>query len=144
MTWKQKEISLPPKSRGFHLITNDIEESLGNELQKIEVGFAHIFLCHTSAAITINENVSRDVWADLEKHLNKIVPENKDYYTHTIEGSDDMPAHIKSSLLGNSLLIPVKSGRLILGTWQGIFLCEHRNNGGSRKLIITICGKANE
>ena len=136
----QKEFSLTPRKRGFHLIT---EEVLGNlpELNEIEAGIAHIFICHTSASLTLNENVSPDVRTDFESHFNVMVPENAEYYRHTLEGSDDMPAHIKSSLLGSSLILPLKNGRFNLGTWQGIYLCEHRNNGGSRKLIVTILGE---
>ena len=140
MHWIQKEILLPQKPRGFHKITKIIETNL-EDLKFFEVGLAHIFICHTSASITINENVSPDVWLDLENHFNNMVPENCEYYTHVLEGSDDMPAHIKSSIIGNSILIPITDGKFNLGTWQGIFLCEHRNNVGPRKLIITLNGK---
>lgn len=135
----QKEFSLTPRKRGFHLITEEVLENIP-ELNELEVGIAHIFICHTSASLTINENISPDVRTDFESHFNVMVPENAEYYRHTLEGSDDMPAHIKSSLLGSSLTVPVKNGRFNLGTWQGIYLCEHRNNGGSRKLIVTILG----
>ncbi len=135
----QKEFSLAPKKRGFHLITGEVVENIP-EMKEIEVGIAHIFICHTSASLTLNENVSPDVLTDFESHFNVMVPENADYYTHTIEGSDDMPAHIKSSLLGSSLTVPVKGGRFNLGTWQGVYLCEHRNSGGPRKLVVTIFG----
>jgi len=139
MTPIQKEFSLTPRKRGFHLITKEVLENLP-ELNELGVGIAHIFICHTSASLTLNENVSPDVRTDFESHFNIMVPENVEYYRHTLEGSDDMPAHIKSSLLGSSLTVPVKNGRFNLGTWQGIYLCEHRNNGGPRKLIVTILG----
>ena len=133
----QKEFHLAPRKRGFHIVTNEVLENV-TEIKDIDTGLAHIFICHTSASLTLNENVSPDVRTDFESHFNEMVPENTPYYQHTLEGSDDMPAHIKSSLLGSSLSIPVKNGRFNLGTWQGIYLCEHRNNGGSRKLIVTI------
>ncbi len=136
----QKEFGLNPRNRGFHLITEEILQNV-TELREMEVGIAHIFICHTSASLTLNENVSPDVRTDFESHFNIMVPENADYYEHTLEGSDDMPAHIKSSLLGSSLTIPVKNGRFNLGTWQGIYLCEHRNNGGPRKLVVTLIGE---
>ena len=136
----QTEITVEPKSRGFHIITHEIENQIP-ELKKIKVGIANIFLKHTSASLTINENVSPDVRVDMETHLNKMVPENMPYYQHIYEGADDMPAHIKSSLLGTSLTIPVKNGKLNLGTWQGIYLGEHRDYGGARKIIVTIIGE---
>ncbi|HSG31931.1 MAG TPA: secondary thiamine-phosphate synthase enzyme YjbQ [Thermodesulfobacteriota bacterium] len=143
MSWFQKSISLSPKPRGFHIVTKEILEQTP-ELSKIKVGLAHIFICHTSASLTLNENVSPDVLTDFESSFNNLVKENEPYYTHTIEGSDDMPAHIKSSLLGNSLTLPITNGRFNLGTWQGIYICEHRNRGGSRKLIVTVNGKTDE
>ncbi len=136
----QTEISLKSRSRGFHIITREIENALP-ELKKIKIGLANIFIKHTSASLTINENVSPDVRSDMEAHFNKMVPENRPYYQHVFEGADDMPAHIKSSLLGPSLTIPIKDGRLNLGTWQGIYLCEHRDYGGSRKVVITLMGE---
>ncbi len=136
----QTEISLESRSRGFHIITREIENALP-ELKKIKIGLANIFIKHTSASLTINENVSPDVRSDMEAHFNKMVPENRPYYQHVFEGADDMPAHIKSSLLGPSLTIPIKDGRLNLGTWQGIYLCEHRDYGGSRKVVITLMGE---
>ncbi len=136
----QKEIILKPRKRGFHLITRDITEQLP-ELGKISIGIAHIFIQHTSASLTINENADPDVRIDFETHFNKLAPENAPYYVHTMEGFDDMPAHLKSSILGSSVTIPVTNGRLNLGTWQGIYLCEHRNYGGSRKIIVTISGE---
>ncbi len=138
--WIQKEITLKARSRGFHIITNEIESQVP-ELTGIKIGMANIFIKHTSASLTLNENVSPDVRSDMEAHFNKMVPENAPYFEHTYEGSDDMPAHIKSSLLGPSLNIPVTNGRLNLGTWQGIYLCEHRNHGGARRVVITISGE---
>ena len=136
----QKEFSLAPRKRGFHLITGEVIENIP-DMKEIEIGIAHIFICHTSASLTLNENVSPDVLADFESHFNVMVPENAKYYKHTLEGSDDMPAHIKSSLLGSSITVPVKNGRFNFGTWQGIYLCEHRNSGGPRKLVVTIIGR---
>jgi secondary thiamine-phosphate synthase enzyme len=140
MNWIQKEISLSPKSRGFHIITSEIARQLP-EISQLSVGLIHIFICHTSASITINENVSPDVRKDFESHFNQMVPENATYYRHTLEGADDMPAHIKSSILGSSVTVPITDGRINVGTWQGIYLCEHRNNGGSRRLIVTVLGE---
>jgi secondary thiamine-phosphate synthase enzyme len=131
----QLEISLPEYHRGFHLITRVIEQQLPPLPEK---GLINILIKHTSAAITINENADPSVRADFEKVFNKLVPENQSFYSHTLEGSDDLPAHIKSSLLGQSLTIPITNHRLNLGTWQGIYLCEFRNYGGSRELLITI------
>lgn len=138
--WLQKEISLKARSRGFHLVTNEILAQLP-ELRSIEIGILHLFIQHTSASLTINENADPDVRHDLEQHFNHFVPERAPYYEHTLEGADDMPAHIKSVLLGNSLSIPIYQGRLRMGTWQGIYLCEHRNYGGARTLIVTIQGE---
>lgn len=135
----QTKITLKPHSRGFHIITHEIENAI-QEMKNIKTGVANIFIQHTSASLTINENVSPDVRRDMEKHFNKIVPADAPYYEHTYEGSDDMPAHIKSSMLGPSLTIPIKDGKLNLGTWQGIYLCEHRDHGGARKIVITIMG----
>ena len=137
--WIQKEISLPAKPRGFHLITNDILNSIP-VTKTIKYGLLHIFIKHTSASLTINENAEPSVRTDFESHFNHMVPEDQLYYIHTMEGSDDMPAHLKSSILGSSISIPITDGQLNLGTWQGIFLCEHRNRGGSRRLIVTIHG----
>jgi len=139
MNWYQKEISLHPRSRGFHLVSEEILSQFP-ELKKIKTGLMHILIKHTSASITLNENYDPDVRSDIEKYFNKTVKENEPWYDHNSEGPDDMPAHIKSTLIGNSLTIPIRDGRLNLGTWQGIYLCEHRNNGGSRKLAITIFG----
>lgn len=140
MIWSQKILTLKPRSRGFHVVTNEVIEQIA-ELRELNVGFLHLFIQHTSASLTINENVSADVRGDLERHLNKIVPENAPYYEHDYEGSDDMPAHIKSSLFGAGLTIPVGNGKLMLGTWQGIYLGEHRNHGGSRSVVATLFGQ---
>ena len=136
----QKQISLKPYSRGFHLVTYEIERELP-ELKNITAGIAHIFIQHTSASLTLNENADPDVRVDMESHFNKLAPENAPYYVHTLEGSDDMPAHIKSSLLGASVTVPITNGRFNLGTWQGIYLCEHRNHGGVRRIVITVHGE---
>ncbi len=136
----QKEISLSPKPRGFHLVTNEIISQF-SELRDFKNGMLNVFIKHTSASLTINENADPTVRDDFESHMNKIVPENQSYYKHTMEGPDDMPAHIKASLMGASHQIPVSNGRLNVGTWQGIYLCEHRNNGGSRKLVLTLTGE---
>ncbi|MCZ7604404.1 MAG: secondary thiamine-phosphate synthase enzyme YjbQ [Melioribacteraceae bacterium] len=141
--WIQKEFVLKPRNRGFHLITDEIIQNC-EEIHKVKVGLLNIFIQHTSASLTLNENASSDVRSDMEKHFNNIIPENAPYYQHTFEGADDMPAHIKSSILGASLTIPIINGRLNLGTWQGIYLCEHRNHGGARRLVITINGDSNE
>ena len=135
----QKEIKLKPCKRGFHIITSEIEEALP-EINQIEIGQLQVFIKHTSASLTINENADSSVRVDFESHFNEMVPENQPYYIHTYEGEDDMPAHIKSSLLGNSVQIPITNGRLNLGMWQGIYLCEHRDYGGSRKIVITAFG----
>ena len=140
MNWFQKEIKLNPQSRGFHLITNEVISQLP-EIVNIKIGLAHLLLKHTSASLTLNENFDPDVRNDMEKYFNHTVKENEPYYLHTSEGADDMPAHIKSSLLGTSLTIPISNGNFNLGTWQGIYLCEHRNHGGSRKLLITVQGE---
>ncbi len=136
----QKEIKLSAKSRGFHLVTGEVMEQIP-EIKNVALGFLQIFIKHTSASLTINENADPTVREDFESHFNKMVPENMSYYKHTMEGSDDMPAHIKAALLGTSLQIPISNGRLNLGTWQGIYLCEHRDHGGSRKLVLTIYGE---
>jgi len=136
----QKEIVLGQKSRGFHLVTHEIINQIP-EIADVKIGVANIFIKHTSASLTINENVSSDVLRDMEKHFNKFVPENAPYYEHIYEGDDDMPAHIKSSIIGSSLSIPITNGKLNLGTWQGIYLGEHRNHGGARKIVVTIIGE---
>jgi len=142
LSWIQKEIHLSRKSRGFHLVTNEILSQLP-ELADFTVGIAHIFICHTSASLTLNENVDPDVRVDFESHFNKYVPENAPYYVHRLEGPDDMPAHIKASLMGSSVSVPVKDGQFNVGIWQGVYLCEHRNRGESRKIIVTINGEKN-
>lgn len=139
MAWYQKEFSLEPKKRGFHLITSEIIKNIP-EIKNISKGIAHIFIKHTSASLTINENADPTVRVDMESHFNKLAPEDAPYYRHNTEGSDDMPAHIKSVILGNSVSIPITGGRLNLGIWQGIYLCEHRNYGGSRKIVVTLEG----
>ncbi len=135
--WLQKQIQLKAKPRGFHLVTEEILQQLP-ELSSVNIGLAHIFLQHTSASLTINENADTSVRRDMEAHFNELAPEQAPYYEHTYEGSDDMPAHIKSSLLGCELTIPIKTGNLLLGTWQGIYLGEHRNHGGPRRLVVTL------
>ena len=131
---------ISPRSRGYHLITDEVVNQL-EDLRQVKVGLLHLFIQHTSASLTINENADPTVRQDLETHINKIVPENMAYYLHNYEGADDMPAHIKTSLLGNNLTIPIIDGTLELGTWQGLLLGEHRVNAESRQLIVTICGK---
>ncbi|WP_300425446.1 secondary thiamine-phosphate synthase enzyme YjbQ [uncultured Thalassolituus sp.] len=138
--WTQKTLQLKSRSRGFHLITHDIEQAIP-EVRRVSVGLLHVFIQHTSASLTINENADPTVRTDFESVFNRLVPENQPFYQHTLEGSDDLPAHIKSSILGPSLTIPVTDGELNLGTWQGIYLCEHRNYGGSRRVILTLQGE---
>lgn len=140
MSWYPFSITLKPRSRGFHLITHEVLPQLEPALSSLQVGLAHFFLQHTSAALTINENADPDVRVDFESHFNRMIPENAPWYTHTLEGPDDMPAHLKSSVLGCSLTVPIRQGRLGLGTWQGIYLCEHRDQGGSRQLLVTLNG----
>lgn len=135
----QKTFILPAFKRGFHLITSLVEENLP-ELRKIKGGIAHVFIHHTSASLTLNENVDPTVRGDFERHFNVMVPENASYYRHTLEGPDDMPAHIKASLLGSSVSLPVTNGQFNLGTWQGIYLCEHRDHATGRELTITVIG----
>ncbi|PIE40776.1 MAG: hypothetical protein CSA49_06820 [Gammaproteobacteria bacterium] len=141
MPWHQQEILLKPRTRGFHLVTHEIESALHNVLADYRVGLVHLFIQHTSASLTINENADPSVRVDFENHFNRMVPENAPYYTHTLEGADDMPAHMKSSLLGASVTLPVTSGRFNMGIWQGIYLCEHRNHGGRRTVLATIQGE---
>ena len=138
--WYQKEITLPVFSRGFHIIMDNILEEIP-EIRDISSGLLHLFIKHTSASLTINEDADPTVRADFETHFNIMVPENAPYYSHTIEGSDDMPAHLKSAILGASLSVPISRGKLNLGVWQGIYLCEHRNHGGNRKIVLTINGE---
>ena len=138
--WVQREVTLRPRPRGFHLVTGEIESALP-ELRSVQVGLAHLFIRHTSASLTLNENASPDVREDFETYFNDAVPEDEHYWTHTLEGPDDMPAHIKASVLGPSLSLPVSDGRLALGTWQGVYLCEHRNRGGARSVVVTLFGE---
>ena len=138
--WQQKLIQLKSFPRGYHLITDHIIHKLP-ELTDYRIGLVHLLLQHTSASLTLNENADPTVRADMERHINKLVPENEPHYQHIYEGSDDMPAHIKSSMLGAELTIPVRDGRLQLGTWQGIWLGEHRDYGGSRKIMVTLQGE---
>ena len=137
--WLQREVTLEARTRGFHLVTRELVEAVP-ELRDVRVGMAHVFIRHTSAALTLNENASPDVRRDFEAWFDEAVPERASYWTHTLEGDDDMPAHLKASLLGPSVSIPVADGRLALGTWQGIYLCEHRNRGGPRSLVVTVWG----
>jgi len=140
MACYQKEIHLSPKSRGFHLVTKEVLKQLP-ELADFKMGLAHFFIQHTSASLTVNENADPDVRKDMESHFNHMVPENAPYFVHTTEGSDDMPAHLKASLLGSSVTIPILKGHLNMGTWQGIYLCEHRHHGGARSLVVTLMGE---
>jgi secondary thiamine-phosphate synthase enzyme len=139
MKFIQRELTLPAYPRGFHLITSVVEKSIP-EIKEINAGQLHVFIKHTSASLAINENTDSTVRHDFESHFNKMVPENAPYYKHDMEGPDDMPAHIKSALLGCSITIPISNGELNLGTWQGIYLCEHRNSGGQRQLVLTAFG----
>jgi secondary thiamine-phosphate synthase enzyme len=139
--WAQHEIQLEPLPRGFHVVTREVEQALP-ELGEMKVGMAHVFIQHTSASLTINENASSDVRRDFGAWFDRAVPDGAEYFRHTLEGDDDMPAHIKASLLGPSLTIPVRDGRLALGTWQGIYLCEHRDHGGPRRLTLTLWGES--
>jgi secondary thiamine-phosphate synthase enzyme len=138
--WMQKEISLKRRSRGFHMITEELLRGLP-ELRNFKVGMMNIFILHTSASLTLNENADPTVRQDFESFFNHAVPEDEPYYRHQDEGPDDLPAHIKSSLLGSSLNIPVSNGQPRLGTWQGIYLCEHRDSGGNRRLVVTVQGE---
>lgn len=138
--WIQKQIRLSARSRGFHLVTAEVLAQLP-ELAAIETGLAHFFLQHTSASLSINENADASVRRDMEAHFNVLAPENAPYYEHTYEGADDMPAHIKSSLIGCEVSIPISKGKLLLGTWQGLYLGEHRDNGGARCLTVTLTGE---
>ncbi|EIJ33474.1 secondary thiamine-phosphate synthase enzyme YjbQ [Thiothrix nivea] len=138
--WLQKELRLKAKPRGFHLISDEILHQLP-ELGSINIGLMNIFIKHTSASLTINENADPSVRQDFESFFNRAVPENEPYYRHTDEGSDDLPAHLKGSILGFSLNIPISNGRLNMGTWQGIYLCEHRNYGGARSIVVTVQGE---
>lgn len=138
--WHQTKITLSQKSRGFHIITDEILKGIP-KIEEIQTGLAHIFIQHTSASLTINENADPSVRRDFASHFKRMVPEDPSLYEHTLEGPDDMTSHIKSSLLGSSVSIPVTDGGFNLGTWQGIYLCEHRNRGSSRKLLVTLMGE---
>lgn len=140
MSWVQRTFRLKPRARGFHLVTREVLDAVP-EIAGFRVGLLHLFIRHTSASLAINENADADVRGDLERHFNLMVPENAPHYAHVLEGPDDMPAHIKSVLIGPSLSIPVSDGRLALGTWQGIYLCEHRDQGGARELVATLNGE---
>jgi len=140
MKYFQIEITLPNHPRGFHLITSQIVNALP-EISEISVGMLNVFIKHTSASLTINENADPTVREDFESHMNVLVPESANYFKHTLEGPDDMTSHIKSSLMGSELNIPITNGRLNMGTWQGIYLCEHRNYGGQRRVVVTAQGK---
>jgi secondary thiamine-phosphate synthase enzyme len=138
--WIQETIELRPRPRGFHLVTSEIVDAVP-DLGRIEVGLANVFMQHTSASLTLNENASPDVRRDFSAWFDRAVPDGADYFAHTLEGPDDMPAHITTSLTGSSLTIPVSNGSLALGTWQGIYLCEHRDNGGPRRVVFTASGE---
>ena len=138
--WRQKNISIKSISRGFHIITDQVTDQIP-EIKTIKIGILHLFIKHTSASLTINENADKAVRNDFEEHFNEMVPENQSYYQHTYEGPDDMPAHLKASILGSSISIPISNGHLNMGTWQGIYLCEHRNNAFQRKMVATIQGE---
>ena len=138
--WIQKNISIEKKQKGFHLVTDQIVNQIP-EIDKIQIGLLHVFILHTSASITLNENMDRSVRNDFESYFDHLVPENQTYFTHIYEGSDDMPAHLKSSILDSSIFIPISNGNLKLGTWQGIYLCEHRKHASSRNIVLTIQGE---
>jgi secondary thiamine-phosphate synthase enzyme len=141
--WLQNELTLEPKPRGFHLVTDEVLSQLP-ELREMAVGLLHLLIRHTSASLTLNEDASPEVRRDFEAWFSETVPERSALWTHTLEGSDDMPAHIKASLLGATLMLPISEGRLALGTWQGIYLCEHRDHGGARSLIATVWGETTD
>ena len=139
--WAQQAVRLDPLPRGFHLVTREVERAVP-DLARVRVGLMHVFVRHTSASLALNENASPDVRRDLETWFSEAVPEDASYWTHTLEGPDDMPAHVKAALLGSSLTIPVSDGGLALGTWQGIYLCEHRDSASGRELVVTIWGES--
>jgi secondary thiamine-phosphate synthase enzyme len=140
--WIQRTVRLPAARRGFHLITRHLTDAVP-ELNSVNIGWMHVFIQHTSASLTINENADPDVRHDFETAMNHAVPETLPYI-HTLEGADDMPAHVKASMMGSSVMVPIGGGRLLLGTWQGIYLCEHRNRAGSRSVVITVQGESNQ
>ncbi len=139
--WHQREVRLRARGRGFHLVTDEVLAGVLPELSRLTVGLLHILIAHTSAALALGENASPDVRRDFETWFNRAVPQDARYWTHTLEGPDDMPAHIKAALLGPTLSLPVSRGRLALGIWQGIYLCEHRDHGGERSLVLTLTGE---
>lgn len=141
--WIQKVIRLKARARGFHLITDELRRGMP-EISDCRVGLLHVFIQHTSASLSLNENADPDVRMDLERHFNQMVPEDAPYYAHTLEGRDDMPAHIKTVLIGSSLTLPITKGELALGTWQGVYLCEHRDHGGARTVVVTLHGEASD
>jgi secondary thiamine-phosphate synthase enzyme len=143
MNWFQKEITLSPKRRGFHIVTAEIESKVP-EIRDYGIGLCHVFIQHTSASLTINENADPSVRTDMESHFSQMVPENAPYFIHTMEGPDDMPAHLKSVILGSSVAVPISKGRLNLGTWQGIYLCEHRERAMGRRVVVTLMGQRAE
>ena len=138
--WEQRILRLAPRARGFHLVTGEVLDGMP-EIGELRVGLLHLFIQHTSASLAINENADPDVRGDLERHFNVMVPENAPYYEHTLEGPDDMPAHIKTVLIGESLTLPIRDGAPALGTWQGIYLCEHRDHAGGRRIVATLQGE---
>ncbi|WP_236987092.1 secondary thiamine-phosphate synthase enzyme YjbQ [Marinagarivorans cellulosilyticus] len=138
--WLQRDIQLRARNRGFHLVTSEVLDAIP-EISNLAVGLLHVHIQHTSASLTVNENADPTVRQDFESYFNRTVPENEPYYLHDDEGSDDMPAHLKASILGASVSLPIKNGRLNVGTWQGIYLCEHRNYGGARRLVLTLNGE---
>ncbi len=140
MEWRQDTVRLAPKSRGFHLVTDEVLDQ-GPRIDDLRVGLLHLFIQHTSASLTINENAAPAVRGDMERHFNEMVPENQPHYQHTVEGPDDMPAHIKASMLDTSLSVPIQDGQPAFGTWQGIYLNEHRDHGGARSVVITVRGE---
>jgi secondary thiamine-phosphate synthase enzyme len=141
MAWHQTHVRLKPRSRGFHLITNELTAAVP-ELARFKVGLAHFFIQHTSASLCVNENADPDVRADMERWFDRAIPDGADYFQHTAEGDDDMTAHLKSVVLGSAVTVPIRDGRLALGTWQGIYLGEHRDQGGSRTVIVTLNGES--
>ena len=138
--WLQRQVRLPAVPRGFHLVTREVEQAVP-EVARLRVGMVHLFIRHTSASLALNENASPDVRRDFETWFSEAVPEAAAYWTHTTEGPDDMPAHVKAALIGSSLTIPVSDGSLALGTWQGIYLCEHRDSASGRELVVTVWGE---